>query len=132
MAGFQARLFALEGAHFRTEDQYATQRHLEKLVANGKLPSSSLVADSSGVSPSSQVQSFASDPLRSIKRRPASEVVYQHVSNGLPGSSLHALPYATSRNSAWTKLKCAWCAARVPLMEEGWNLGTQVSLGRGR
>ncbi|KAK9842905.1 hypothetical protein WJX74_004194 [Apatococcus lobatus] len=106
MAGFQARLFALEGAHFRTEDQYATQRHLEKLVAEGKLPSSSLVESSSLATSSSPAQSFASDPLRSIKRRPASEVVYQHVSNGLP--------------------------ARVPLMEEGWNLGTQVSLGRGR
>ena len=94
MAGFQARLFALEGAHFRTEDQYATQRHLEKLVADGKLPSSSLEAESTVSNTSSPVQSFASDPLRSIKRRPASEVVYQHVSNGLPGSSLHAVSYA--------------------------------------
>lgn len=87
MAGFQARLFALEGAHFRTEDQYATQRHLEKLVADGKLPSTALVAESNTAHPNVPSQTFASDPLRSIKRRPASETVYQHVSHGLPGSS---------------------------------------------
>ena len=85
MAGFQARLFALEGAHFRTEDQYATQRHLEKLVADGKLPSTAL-AGSTTANSSAPSQTFASDPLRSVKRRPASEMVYQHVSNGLPGS----------------------------------------------
>ena len=56
MAGFQARLHALEGAHFRTEEQFATQRHLEKLVAQGKVSNTALVADSvaAGVSPQAQ------------------------------------------------------------------------------
>jgi len=104
MAGFQARLHALEGAHFRTEDQLATQRHLEKLVSNGKLPGTlPELTSSTGIQ---QPLSFASDALRSVRRRPASEVIYQHVQNGIP--------------------------ARVPLMEENWNLGTQVSLGRSR
>ncbi len=86
MAGFQARLHALEGAHFRTEEQFATQRHLEKLVSEGKMPSSALVADSSMAGATSQASSFASDPLQSVRRRPASEVVYQHVHSGIPGS----------------------------------------------
>ena len=85
MAGFQARLHALEGAHFRTEDQLATQRHLEKLVSNGKLPGT--LPELTSSTGTQQPLSFASDALRSVRRRPASEVIYQHVQNGIPGTS---------------------------------------------
>ena len=80
MASLARALQVQESSHFLKEQKNAVERHLEKLVREGKLPSSALVSIRTESVPSP----FAEVPVEVRRSRPASEVVYQY--DGRPGS----------------------------------------------
>lgn len=107
MDGWGARQFAVEGAHFRAEEKLAVERHLQKLVEEGRLPASTLdsLLGEHPARPRASVGAVSGVPT--VRRtRPASEFVYEHVRGRIPGNNL-------------------------PSMKD-WGLGSSVSLGRGR
>jgi len=70
MNAFSARLNAVEGSYFLTEQNNATKRHLERLVEQGKLPASALEP----ISDASLAKGLGQVPVTIINSRPASEV----------------------------------------------------------
>ncbi|CAD7699712.1 unnamed protein product [Ostreobium quekettii] len=103
MDSWGARQFAMEGSHFLAEEKTALERHVQKLVREGKLPASA--AD--GILEASAADGAASTSVPTVRRgRPASEFVYQHVKGVIPGNNL-------------------------PTMKE-WGLGTSVGFGGSR
>lgn len=107
MDSWGARVAAVEGSHFRAQEKMAVERHLRKLVDEGRLPPSAL--DSLLEARPAEGRA-AVDPFSGLstetRGRPQSEVVYQHVKGKIPASNL-------------------------PSMKE-WGLGSSVSFGRGR
>ena len=91
MAGFSARLNALEGGYFHSEERSVTQKHLQKLVAEGKLPQSALTAiEEAAITASNYHQGkIHSVPTTVINSRPASEVIFKY--DGVAGTALCSL-----------------------------------------
>lgn len=107
MDSWGARIAAVEGSHFRAEEKTAVERHLRKLVTEGKLPPSALnsLLEGSGAGSSTSLDPFSG--VSTVTRgRPESEFVYQHVKGRIPVSNLPSM--------------------------KGWGLGSSVSLGSGR
>lgn len=72
MDAFAARLNAAEGAYFMSEQRTATERHLQKLVEQGKVPQNAIAAISEAAS---LVQKrFLDVPVTVINSKPQSEV----------------------------------------------------------
>ena len=74
MDSFTARLNAAEGSYFRSEQTNAVKMHLEKLVEQGKLPSSALDSLAEGFGRMGVQSSVDELPVTVINSRPASEV----------------------------------------------------------
>ncbi len=74
MNAFAARLHAVEGSYFLTEQNNATKKHLELLVEQGKLPASAL--EHIPLSNASQMaKAMGQVPVTIVNSRPASEVI---------------------------------------------------------
>ena len=86
MNAFTARLNAVEGSYFQTEQNNATKKHLELLVEQGKLPASAL--EHLPLSQQSQMaKAMGQVPVTIINSRPASEVCIRRVIHPLPCSA---------------------------------------------
>lgn len=106
MDAFAARLNAAEGSFFIAEQRNATERHLQKLIDQGKLPQSALTALNTATRfTSASVQDV---PVTVINSRPASETIFRY--NGVP------VPKMSSTES-WARLG----TAKVSLGRARWN-----------
>lgn len=106
MDGFATRMHALEGSYFRAEESLALERHLERLVHEGKLPASVLDSVRASASVASGATPMASGIPTEVRGRPAAEYVYQHKKGAIPTPNLPSI--------------------------KDWSLGTSMSMGRGR
>lgn len=99
------RMNALEGAYFKGEEALIMERHVERLVKEGKIHSS--VLDSlRAPSPSSSGIPSASGIPTEIRGRPQAEYIYRHQKGALPVPNLPNI--------------------------KDWSLGTSMSMGRSR
>ena len=86
MDSWGARVAAVEGSHFRAQEKMAVERHLRKLVDEGRLPPSALdslleARPAEGRAPVDPFSGLSTE----TRGRPQSEVVYQHVKGKIPG-----------------------------------------------
>jgi hypothetical protein len=94
MNAFSARLNAVEGSYFLTEQNNATKKHLEMLVEQGKLPASAL--EHLPLSNASQMaKAMGQIPATIINSRPASEVIFSYT--GVPAPRM-------STTESWARL----------------------------
>lgn len=90
---------AIEGGYFHTEGKIALERHVERLVREGKLPQGSLSAIQSGNAAAGASSSgraahlaFSQNVPTTVRNvRHASEVVYNHKKGMWPGTWGHAV-----------------------------------------
>lgn len=115
MAALDARQKAVEGAYFHMEEKLAVHRHVERLVAQGRLPEAALHAlqdvagSGSGTAAAAGVSvpaAYADVPTVVRRGRPEAEWVYSHQKGLAP------------------MLK--------PSPGENLSLGTRISLGRSK
>lgn len=83
MNSFTARLNAVEGSYFLTEQNDAIKNHLESLVKQGKLPTSAL----DSLAPSQMAKDMGQVPVTIINSRPASEVIFSYTGVPVPRMS---------------------------------------------
>lgn len=86
MDSFATRLSALEGSYFRVEEKQALERHLAKLVDEGKISSEVLE------SLQQRAQGGAAPGIPTeVRGRPQGEYIYQHKKGGLPTPNLPSI-----------------------------------------
>lgn len=89
MAAFDARRAVMEGSYFRAEERLAVERHLERLVRDGKLPESVLVT-SRGASGGHQGFAAGGGMFQDVPTvrvgRPDAEFIYSHQKSAFPSA----------------------------------------------
>ncbi|GMH34348.1 hypothetical protein BSKO_02182 [Bryopsis sp. KO-2023] len=105
MDAFSTRMNALEGAYFKGEEAMAMERHVERLVKEGKIPSSVLNSLRAPSTSSPGIYSASGIPTE-VRGRPQGEFIYRHKKGALPVPNLPNI--------------------------KDWSLGTSMSMGRSR